>query len=233
MALKFHPTNISALLIGRGFVASGIGASSAITVYAGVQPTAAEIQANWSQYNSVSIAPAFDEFQMISGVGQPITGEWGTDPQLLCDAAAKSELGSTVHGVYEYSGPGQCSVLDSSNTSVGTTYYTNTRTTPASSNFLGHFTGAVWSQPSSLIASITTFPAAVQASNSGTATWCIIWTTNPALSAMGSTTIPTTSFIVGPVSSLAGTGLVRFDSVAFTAGTSISILDGLITTTAL
>lgn len=220
-------------MIGRGVVASGIGTNSAITVYAGTQPTAAEIEANWRLYNSVSISPAVEEFQMISSVGQPITGDWGTDPQLLCDLAARNEFGSTVHGVYGYSGAGQCSVLDSSNTSVGTTYYTNTRTTPASSNFLGHFTGAAWSQPSTLIASITTFPAAVQASNSGTATWCIIWTTNPTLSDMGSATIPSTSFIVGPVSSLTGTGLVRFSSTTFTAGASISILDGLITTTAL
>lgn len=155
MALRFHPTNISALLIGRGILASGINASSAITVYSGVQPTAAEIEANWSLYKSTN------------------------------------------------------------------------------SNFLGHFTGAVWSQPSSLIASITTFPGAVQASNSGTAAWCIIWTINPALSEMGSSAIPSTSFIVGPVTTLVGTGVVRFNSTTFTANTSISILDGLITTSAL
>lgn len=101
----------------------------------------------------------------------------------------------------------------------------------ANSSFLCHFTGAVWIQPLyGLYASIGTFPVATVATNSGSAAWCIIWTTNPLLSAMGTATIPTTSFIVGPVTTLAGTGIVRFSpDVTMTSGVASTIADGLIT----
>jgi len=100
------------------------------------------------------------------------------------------------------------------------------------SNFLVHFTGAGWTQPlngEAQFCSITTFPAATPATNTGTGSWCIIWSTNPLLAAMGTGTIPTTSFLVGAVTDLAGDGIVRFNPTTnFTIAVNATIADGTI-----
>lgn len=102
-------------------------------------------------------------------------------------------------------------------------------------SFLAHYTGAQWTQALSGTAnftSITTFPGAVSASHSGTATWGIIWPTNPALSGMASGTIPSDYFLVCNVSTLPGTGIIKFDpNLTFTQGASKAIADGAISAT--
>ena len=106
--------------------------------------------------------------------------------------------------------------------------YNSTKT-----NLLAHYRGAVWTQPldgAAKFCSITTFPVAVSPINSGTGTWCIVWSNNPTIESLALATIPNEVFIVGEVSSLAGSGIVRFnpDSV-FVTGTAKAISDGVIT----
>ena len=101
------------------------------------------------------------------------------------------------------------------------------------SNFLAHYSGAVWTQPldgAAKFCSITTFPPAVSPVNSGTGTWCIVWSSNPSLASLASSTIPNEVFIVGEVSSLAASGIVRFNpDNTFVSGTAKEISDGVIT----
>lgn len=99
--------------------------------------------------------------------------------------------------------------------------------------FLCHYSGAIWTQllsGTSNIASITTFPPSTAATNTGTGTWCILWPANPLIGTMNTSTIPTTSFIVGAVTTTLGTGLVRFDTDAnFTATVARPVTEGRIT----
>ena len=60
--------------------------------------------------------------------------------------------------------------------------------------------------------------------------WCILWTTNPAQSAMGEATIPTDKFMVCSVTTLAASGVIRFSSSTdFTTGVAKALSDGVIT----
>lgn len=143
-------------MIGRGILGGlaappgGVG----VTVYSGVQPSAATITANWSLYNST---------------------------------------------VTEY---------------------------------LIHFFSVGWTQPLgglATFASITTFPTLTAATRSGTGAWCIIWATNVTAPQLASGTLPNTSFLVAPVSDLAGTGTVRFNpDTIFVAASTYNIADGTI-----
>lgn len=154
MTILFHP-NIRNLMINQGLM-YGFPAStpsqagvSAITVYSGVQPTAAQVTANWSLYNS------------------------------------------------------------------------------AAGNFLVHYQGAAWGNPSyGILLQLTTIPAAVAPTNSGTASWCIIWNTNVTPAAIAGGTLPSASFIVGTVSDGVGQGVVRFSNTSLVAATPVTILDG-------
>jgi hypothetical protein len=152
---SFH-SNIKNLLMGQGFLRSGINAASAISIYSGTQPAASAITAStWFTYNSTN----------------PI--------------------------------------------------------------FLAHYSGIVWSQgaPSSApTISVSTFPTASTTVNTGTGAWCIIWTANPLISAMNTLTIPTTSFIVAPISVLSGAGTLRYDvDLNFVQGVAKPFIDGVIT----
>ena len=153
MTILFHP-NIRNLMIGRGILAGGLTSACGITIYSGIQPTAAAIAADWATYNSLN------------------------------------------------------------------------------AKFLAHFTGAIWSHPLSgttTFCSITTFPPATPATNTGTGSWCILWMTNPTGTQLSSTTLPSTQFIIGPVSNLTGNGIVRFSTdTNFTIGVSRTIGDGTI-----
>jgi len=101
----------------------------------------------------------------------------------------------------------------------------------SNSSFLAHYSGAIWSQPSfntNSMASITTLPTVYDTINTGTGTWAILWGGNPLLAAMGSASIPTTSFIIVPISALPGIGTIRFDAdTEFTAGVAKQIVDGV------
>jgi hypothetical protein len=146
--MLFSPS-LRNLFIGRGLQA-GFSASSAISVYSGVQPTAAQIAASWPTYASTN------------------------------------------------------------------------------ASFLAHYVGAVWTQPSNGILLQLTVPPTVNATNTGTGTWCIVWSSNVLAATVALSTLPSTAFIVGPVSDSVGQGIVRFTSLSFTAGVSNVILDGSI-----
>jgi hypothetical protein len=142
-------SSIRNLMIGRGLQV-GFSSPSAISVYSGTQPTAAQIVANWSAYAS-------------------------TNP-----------------------------------------------------SFLAHYVGGVWSQPSLGILLQLAPPTGVAATNTGTGTWCIVWATNVSAAQVAAGTLPSTQFIVGPVSDSVGPGIVRFVSPSFTSGVSNTIVDGSI-----
>jgi hypothetical protein len=93
----------------------------------------------------------------------------------------------------------------------------------ANAIFLAHYVGATWSQSGILVSLIA--PAAVNASNSGTGVWAIIWGANTPLASMGAA-LPTTSFMVVDVTDTSGNGIIRFADPAFTAGVSKGITDG-------
>lgn len=148
MTVKFT-TSIRNLTIGRGIL-SGIAASVAVTVYSGVQPTAANIITNWASFNS------------------------------------------------------------------------------ANANFLLHYSSVGFTQPASgILMTVTTFPVSTLPTNTGTGAWAIIWSTNPLIGVMNGA-IPTTSFIVGPVSDSVGNGIIRFSNTTITTGVSKALLDGSI-----
>lgn len=106
--------------------------------------------------------------------------------------------------------------------------------TSYNSNFLCHFSAITPTQPNA--DSLTAYPQSLQfsssstntASNTGTATWCIIWShsvaTITAASLVGAT-IPTTMFLVADVSDISGTGVVKLLSTSITSGSSYSVAD--------
>lgn len=104
----------------------------------------------------------------------------------------------------------------------------NWSTTYSSSNsqFLVHYTGASWSQPSGGLLLQLGIPLAQNGVNTGTATWAICWATNVSAANVALATIPSTSFIVVPCSDSIGPGVIRFTDPNVTAGVSKVILDG-------
>ena len=98
----------------------------------------------------------------------------------------------------------------------------------SNSNFLGHFTGAVWTQPNSgILLQLNSVPGQA-ALHSGTAGFAIIWSTEVTLTDVAGSTLPNASFIVVPCSNSVGNGVIRFDDTTFTAGVTKVILDGSI-----
>jgi hypothetical protein len=95
--------------------------------------------------------------------------------------------------------------------------------------FLVHYTGAVWNQPSNgVLMQLATVPAATAPANTGTATWCIIWSTAITGIQMAAGTVPSNNFIIGPCSDAIGDGIIRFSNPALVASTPVVILDGSI-----
>jgi hypothetical protein len=93
-------------------------------------------------------------------------------------------------------------------------------------NYLAHYIGAAWTQPSGGILLQLTIPPAVVVEKSGTATWAILWTTNVTYAATQGSTLPSTSFMVVSVSDSVGAGVIRFANPTLSAGISTAILDG-------
>lgn len=54
--MQFHP-NLLKVYTNRGLLQAGLNAASSVTIYSGVQPTAAAIAAAWASYNSTQ--PSF------------------------------------------------------------------------------------------------------------------------------------------------------------------------------
>ena len=126
-------------------------------------------------------------------------------------------------------------------TATSVTVYSGTQPTAATilanwgnynssnSNLLAHFEPIVWiiAPGNANAVQIQGTPTATPIS-SGTATWAILWTGLQAN--ISSSTIPTTSFFVAPVTDISGTGIIRFTSAVLTSGTPVNIADGGILT---
>lgn len=99
-------------------------------------------------------------------------------------------------------------------------------------NFLAHYNGATWTNPNGgTVLTLTTFPPAVNALNTGTGAWAILWATNVSGASVAGATLPSTQFIVVDVTEFAGTGVIKFTSAEFTSGVSKAILTGNINVT--
>ncbi len=121
--------------------------------------------------------------------------------------------------------------------------YAGTQPTPAtiasswasyntsSPDFLIHFTGVTWSRTlAQPFIAITTFPPLTQALQTGTASWCIVWSTAVTLVNVQGGTLPNSTFIVGAVTDLTGKGIVKFNpSTSLVATQTYTIADGVIT----
>lgn len=106
-----------------------------------------------------------------------------------------------------------------------------TNWTTYGSSFLLHHTGAAWTHPinnTTTFLSLTTLPPSAVAANSGTASWAILWSTAVTQGSLSNPTIPTTSFVVVPVSVQGGTGVIRYVSTNILAANSYVPLDGTI-----
>ena len=101
---------------------------------------------------------------------------------------------------------------------------------------LVHWTDAQWPQPAdyntlgATKATTATLPTAKNAFNSGTATWALIWSgTNigPTITQANvqSATLPSTYFIVVPVSNGGGNGVVKMTSTTIASGSSYQPID--------
>lgn len=146
-------TTIGGLMINRG-IKMVMTATVAMTVYKGVQPSQADITANWANYKA----------------------------------------GST--------------------------------------DFLCHYSGSVWTQQpahGNLLGMSTAPTASSNAQQSGTATWAILWMTNPLIADLNSVTIPTINFIVIPCSDSIGKGVIRYQDPVFISGQPKTITEASLT----
>lgn len=131
-----------------------------------------------------------------------------------------------------------------SNVTVSLTVYDGTQ--PNSSNilsnwgsyntsFLYHKTDVVYYQPNHNNVSngnyitLETLPAAQTAVANGNANWVIIWTANHPEANVNNASIPSNSFIIGPVSNVYSNGIVKFSNTTFVTGNTYNIADSLIT----
>lgn len=105
-------------------------------------------------------------------------------------------------------------------------------------NFLFHQPGVTYILPNPTVPAAgalltrNNLPTAVTAANTGTASWCIIWCSNVATGSgsgqISNAVLPNTKFIVGPVTTGSGNGIVTLASLSIVSGTSVSILDSTI-----
>lgn len=99
---------------------------------------------------------------------------------------------------------------------------------------LWHGTGIVWSLQNNITVYASTAATSITPLRAGTAAWCIIWGGNVATgtssSSLGAATIiPESRFIIGDVTTPAGSGVVRFSSINFTTASAITFVDAGIT----
>lgn len=122
--------------------------------------------------------------------------------------------------------------------SPSVTIYSGTQPTPStlvsswssynssSSNLLWHAqagtTLTVAANGVSIYASAT--PSATPVRN-GTATWAVIWSAGVAYSAMGTSTIPNSSFMICPVTNTTSNGVVRLQSTTLSTATTATIVN--------
>lgn len=99
----------------------------------------------------------------------------------------------------------------------------------SSSNLLWHVQGSASSLQFSLLNNVTmyasTLPTSTNPVRNGTASWAVVWATNIAYSAMGISTIPSTYFMIVPVSLTTGNGVCRLQSTTLSTATATTISD--------
>lgn len=118
------------------------------------------------------------------------------------------------------------------------TLYSGTQPNPASiisswSSYNSSSSDLLWHAQNGLTMSIindvtvyaSAFPALASPVRNGTASWAILWVSNLAYSAMGTSTIPSTYFIVLPVSNTTGNGVVRLESTSLSTATAMTVLN--------
>ncbi len=102
----------------------------------------------------------------------------------------------------------------------------------SNSNFLAHYTGALWTQPlagKATFANLSTIPPAVTPLHNGVGAWAILWASDVTLSQAGDATIANTDFIVVPVSLVQNNGVVKFsDTLTFSTSTPVAIAEGFL-----
>lgn len=100
----------------------------------------------------------------------------------------------------------------------------------ASANYLQHWTGAYWTQPTGTtvgagnVCMIGATPTAQLANKTGTATWGVIWASNVTEASVQSSTLPNANFIVGPVTDISGNGMIKMNSTSTTAGSNVTFV---------
>lgn len=96
-------------------------------------------------------------------------------------------------------------------------------------NYLAHFNGTSFvQQPDGNSLQLTVFPSSTPI-NSGTAAWAIIWDTAVNDTAVQGASLPSTNFLIVPVSNQTSNGIIRFQNTALVAGTPVIIADGSLT----
>jgi hypothetical protein len=88
---------------------------------------------------------------------------------------------------------------------------------------LWHGSGINWGLLGTNILNASTVPPAAAPFRNGTASWFIAWTVP--VSSVNTVSIPTTRFVVGDVSNLFGTGIMKFVDTALTTSTTVTISD--------
>lgn len=112
----------------------------------------------------------------------------------------------------------------------------------SSPNYLVYFNDSVWAQPgvNSIIATpdpllqLITQPTSRTPTNSGVATWAIMWAcpttmnTPPTLASMSASTLPSAGFMIVSVSDVYGSGVIRLSSTTLDTSTDVTIYQGSI-----
>jgi hypothetical protein len=91
---------------------------------------------------------------------------------------------------------------------------------------LAFYTNTVWTRTNSTI-TMTTFPSDATPARAGTASWAVVWqasvVTNASHLSQGSP--PSLSFVIVPVTTTAGNGVIRFTSLNFTPTAPVTLID--------
>lgn len=91
---------------------------------------------------------------------------------------------------------------------------------------MAHYVGATWSNPLNGLLLQIGIPPAIAAINTGIGTWAILWDINVTRLQMDGAALPSSKFIVVPVSNDTGPGVIRFADTSFVAGASKVMSDG-------
>lgn len=118
------------------------------------------------------------------------------------------------------------------------TIYSGAQPTPATlisswSSYNNTNSNLLWHAQSGLTLTIPASGVSIYASTTpsaipvrdGIASWAVMWSSSVAYSAMGTSTIPTQSFMICPVSVTTGNGVVRLTSTTLSTATTATIIN--------